>query len=345
MSASVLGNCPDSINVRQTTCASTTKRAALQMMNIIGRSTIVLLASAHLSGCTPPPSTPDSVMHLEEIGALLVPDSFPVTRVVAGPNNAVTLMSSTWPFVLERVGESFEEVAINGVTKPIGISYDNAGSIDGMVDAGGNKIVTLRDNRIVAGQNLDPDLNLTYALATLDGGWIISAVDESGRIVVLQIGADRGDSARTIVADDAGDAALVVSLSPTEFAILNPTMPEMWSVIREGSSVSTVTIFNPADPQFSAKEDDVLDPYWAAVGAINVENHILFTVADLRSHKRELMMLDPSLNVIRQTRIDAPIGFVATVPDRSQIVAVRKLSRQEIVTYHWVWGAVATTSS
>ena len=60
-------------------------------------------------------------------------------------------------------------------------------------------------------------------------------------------------------------------------------------------------------------------------------------LADLRSDRRHLLVYDAAGAFKRRRAIDVPFGILDTVPDRQELLAVRRTDRLEILTYQWSW--------
>ena len=73
---------------------------------------------------------------------------------------------------------------------------------------------------------------------------------------------------------------------------------------------------------------------WVALPALRLSCAFLITLSHLRSPSRRLLLLRDDGSLIREARLEAPIGFVASEMD-SVVIAVRKVADWEVVVYNW----------
>ncbi|WP_419940997.1 hypothetical protein [Candidatus Palauibacter sp.] len=76
---------------------------------------------------------------------------------------------------------------------------------------------------------------------------------------------------------------------------------------------------------------------WMGTGVFELDSGFVQILADLGSDRRHLLIYD-SLGAFKRRRvIDVPFGILDTVPDRQELLALRRTDRVEIVTYRWSW--------
>ena len=78
------------------------------------------------------------------------------------------------------------------------------------------------------------------------------------------------------------------------------------------------------------------DP-WVGTGVFALDSGFVQVLADLASDRRHLVIYDSSGAFRRRRAIDVPFGILDTVPDRRQLLALRRTDRVKILTYEWTW--------
>lgn len=76
---------------------------------------------------------------------------------------------------------------------------------------------------------------------------------------------------------------------------------------------------------------------WVGTGVFALDFGFLQILADLGSDRRHLLIYDTSGAFKRRRVIDVPFGVLDTVPERQELLALRRTDRVEILTYRWSW--------
>jgi len=128
---------------------------------------------------------------------------------------------------------------------------------------------------------------------------------------------------------------MAVSESGAILAVVN-SAPEHVFLIR-GSRGKTERVNIAQDVRIESLRGDALfAPKWVAAGVVAAGDHYVLTIADLRSDKRVLVMIDQNAEVKTVTHVNAPFSFVAVTPDKRYLIAVRRHGVQRIETYQIV---------
>jgi hypothetical protein len=74
-----------------------------------------------------------------------------------------------------------------------------------------------------------------------------------------------------------------------------------------------------------------------ATRTLPLDRGFLQVLSDPYSLRRVLILYDLGGNTLRVSLLNAPVGFVHSIPDERILIAYRHLDRPEIVAYRWRW--------
>lgn len=74
---------------------------------------------------------------------------------------------------------------------------------------------------------------------------------------------------------------------------------------------------------------------WVALRPVRVGRKYLRTFADVKSDRRVLAVYDEGGRLLRQRVLEVPLGLIAAVESRHQVLAARNLGSVELVAYEW----------
>ncbi|HET7274778.1 MAG TPA: hypothetical protein VFI91_06335 [Longimicrobiaceae bacterium] len=275
---------------------------------------------------------------LEQIATYELPDSFEVITLQASERGSLVLRSPSLSYLLVLSSDGFYEVGAGALEKPVGAAFVAEQTIE-IIDGGHNTIYRVNSGVITSSERFDSAIEASAAVRS-DHGWFIGGRDSSGIYSLSFLGSDM--TSREIYEIDLGIGGGDIRLgSAGKYALLTRTDPPFSTIMVD--SAGTVQISFAADeswlPRKGAVDDSVVwsDPLWKALSVVQFSNHFIQTIADARSDRRVLLLFDQRGRQLRRTEIEAPFGFAGKIPDKSILVAVRKLGSQEIVMYRWRW--------
>jgi hypothetical protein len=74
-------------------------------------------------------------------------------------------------------------------------------------------------------------------------------------------------------------------------------------------------------------------PLWASLPVLPAGDVLIQTITDLRSDRRILVLRDASGRIVRQSNLDAPLGFVGSSSALREVYGGRTTSRNELIIY------------
>ncbi|WP_420462889.1 hypothetical protein [Candidatus Palauibacter sp.] len=177
-------------------------------------------------------------------------------------------------------------------------------------------------------------------LTRVGGRWVFIDETDPGppsgvpTIRVSLLMADRHTvDATTIELKTSSSDSIPVVLSGTSRGIVVSSrfFPFAWSASIE-PGLNAVAGQIPADNELFYAYDS-----WVGTGVFALDSGFLQILADLGSDRRHLLIYDTSGAFKRRRVIDVPFGVLDTVPDRQELLALRRTDRLEILTYRWSW--------
>jgi hypothetical protein len=319
-----------------------TRRLAAWWTSIMRiRICVAAIACVSLVGCSRRGNSSDTPpINLAEVSAYPVPDSFPVVRALPASDGTVALISARWPHLLVGRGGPFAEFGAGLLHDPVGAALDEVGNVTEVVDAEDRAILFFDHGRLTKTERITAQFRPTYAVRSPTRGWYVAGLDAQGRIALYSHQAGRQQVRvrhQSVASDTVRDVAL--TLAPSGALIVTRSrQPHLWVVWRPGEEPIVAEAFDTSSAFVKGGTTSLLYPLWVGAGLVPAGKQFLYTLADLRSTDRRLLLMTAEGRLIRQTSLRAPMGFVGSVPGRPLIVAVRDINGQEVVTYQWQGG-------
>jgi len=234
------------------------------------------------------------------------------------------------------------------VRAPLGAAFVSDGSRAGsvaieIVDRGGGEDIAPQLVRSVAGQCmieswsvLEPSRPLTHAA----GLWafvseMLSTPRAKLRTNRVTLSRTDGRTARQTAMDltaSWSDSFAVVLSGTSRVVVLSSRLfPFSW-IATDETSRSTVGGAVPTSNELFYSYDA-----WVGTGVFALDAGFVQVLADLESDRRHLITYDSVGAFRRRTVLDVPFGILHTLPDRRELLALRRTDRLEILTYRWSW--------
>lgn len=233
---------------------------------------------------------------------------------------------------------SRRRIGVNHVGAPLGGAFI-ADSIVAVFDSSRLAVITLTlDDRPVAIGPAVPSAPILTAVHT-DAGWIAFASDSTGQARVWRWD---GGPAWTELRDWAagvfpqGVAESWITGAGVGLLVAEARYPfKAYQLDPKGSVAIEFESF--ARSRFLQTGGEWDSTRWVGLRLLPLEPGYVWTLADLNSDKRVLVVYDHRGKVARQSLIDAPMGLIATCPTRHKLLAGRYTNRSEVVVYQWDW--------
>jgi hypothetical protein len=278
-------------------------------------------------------------LDLEEVSSYSIPDSFPVTRVSAAPDGTIALSSNRWSHLLIGRGGKYEEFGMGLLKRPVSVTFDSNGSVVEVVDAGIRSILQFNGSQVVGQRTIDAPITITDAIHSDSSGWWVAGVDSTGLPRVISL-PKIGKSSSFRLSRLSRDNGQAISLSLTASGRLIVTRlrePYQWIVLTPGKRPTVTQVFDTTKWVANDNTPNFLTPLWVAQELVPVGKFMLYSVADLRSDQRKLLLVAGSGHMIRESSLNAPVGLAGYIPGSPYILALRGVNGQHLVTYRWRW--------
>lgn len=313
------------------TVLSTCIRARVEHTSSIAvlRGLLTFLAAG--AACSPVTGDQVPLTHLEEVRAVTIPDSFPVSRVEVGSGGRFALLSPLQSHLLVSSGDSLIEFGRNDLIRPVAVAFEATPQLISVIDAGRHAILLFNDGAVEQKIALDSDMDVAGAARSRLFGWVILGTAASGRRELLV--ENLGWKSITAHLPTSQDAAAV------RFDVLITELANGSMVISERGRPHSLLFI---DEDLQQRLVDVLPSHtfadsrqWVSTGLVSLEDEIIYTIADLRSDARFAILLNDKGSMIRMGRWTLPMGMAADLPDQNTILAVRHIEQRELVFYEW----------
>jgi hypothetical protein len=275
---------------------------------------------------------------LETRATLLLPATFGIQGVTAGPAGTLALWSSEGEVLLMDRARVITPHQLPDSIRPAGMVLTGEGLR--LLDA-----VSGVEFRLAVGDTLVPANRLTLGPGEVldqalwhDNGWILALRDLPARRFVLRRWNPAGATLlfRTEPADGIG-AIPRFYLTDTGRGVILTRRTTPFDLIRVDPVDGTVHRL-PAPLQGRADlipADSLV--HWRALAAVPLDCALLVTLSDLTADRRLLVRYGKGDQVARVTPLDAPLGLVAALPGETALLAARRAGELELVWYDWHW--------
>lgn len=264
-----------------------------------------------------------------------VPDTFAISTVAAHNSGTLALLSDSQPYVLLGSNGTYVELGVGVLEQPIAAAFDTPSLLD-VLDGARKSVIQFSDLRLVREWPLDVSGEIVAGMRLSDRSWLVLARDESRQMSLIQVvlgEAVRFQHLPNVPVDPVGRVRML-ELPNGDLVLSDTFNPQRLVRVRLPTEILTRDLYDRS----MERESGTLSPYWIAAGWVALDEFLVYTVADLRSDERRILLIDSNLNVIRETRLQAPFALVAHVPSEETAIGVRRLNAQELVFYRWRWG-------
>lgn len=183
--------------------------------------------------------------------------------------------------------------------------------------------------------------------------WVFAAETDSGSSndthagQVTLVGTD-GHTSRPATIDlgpSASDSmAVVVSGSSLGIVVSSRSFPFAWTALGENQPLGWSDPGRAVSGRVPAANDRFYaSDIWVGMGVFALDAGFVQILADLGSDRRHLLVYDAGGAFKRRRAINVPFGILDTVPDRRELLALRRTDRVELLTYRWSWSSTGPT--
>jgi hypothetical protein len=276
-------------------------------------------------------------LELRLIASVPVPEQFSIAGIDASASGLVALWSLHRPEVLICCHNSLQVIQNEDLARPVAARILNGDSLVEVLDGDNESLFQLSSSgRLISRRHLRVGFEINRAIPGA-GGWYVVGQDSTGATIAAFL-SDTGDLLRR-------DILLPQSSGPAPTVQLS-RLPAGALATLADPPYTTWTLAAGAPPHIYALSLPRLDtdsvapnraPLWVSLPALPVDSGFIRTFSDLRSDQRILVLYDRHGSVLRQTRLDAALGLIASQPERHLLIAVRKVSGSELTFYQWRW--------
>lgn len=284
-------------------------------------------------------------IELQEVFAVPLPDSFPLIGATISGSGVLAIWSSDGAYVVvkgkrpENAWSELHPIGHAHVLRPIGAVFVRSDTVLEVVDAAGPSVLGYSlDNTLLYERRLE--LRAEPEVAVHDHvGWFLG-VPDTGRYRVYRADTGVGQTVEifSVVLETTGHDYLPIyqlSVGGEELFLAMTQSP--FEVYRIGLDGRLLGVMSPGIENALDDSRGAPLPLLIALVVVPLGDRLLQTHADLSSDLRIFTLYDSVGQVLRQRRLDAPIGLITSSPDRRLVLAARWTGRPELVGYTWRW--------
>jgi hypothetical protein len=280
-----------------------------------------------------------SAIEFSELGRWEVPEGFEPSGVgYAHVGMTVWSSESDRAFVLTRGLRVVKEISLPISERLIGVANPSGGAVEVLAS---RPLRLLRLNLGTGAVRVDTLSNSAVAVHADHGGdgWVVAIADSAGapvrlaRVTVAPGGRVTlthgiGTSFVTPVVVGLGDAVFASEVRRPHTISYLEGADFIWSSAPPAGLLDSLSIA----ARGSAPPDQ-----WNAVRVLPLDSGFIQTLADPTSFWRVLVLYDEAGEPRRTPIMRGPFAFVRSFPAESEIIAIQRLNRPEVVSYQWRW--------
>jgi hypothetical protein len=280
----------------------------------------------------PAPATSQPAhLRLTEAFAVALPDTVHVASIAALGPDELLAWAPNQAAVLHVVRGEPGMFGARELRLPVGAAFVDGGYE--VVDAQRRGVVSFAADGSERGfRPIAAEGALRNAVRT-PAGWFVGANSSTAGYVLLGL---RGDSVHLLArlpADTSVGAQLrEAQLAPDGDGVLMTDVRAPFTTLRVSADGAVLGTLQPGRP-----EPSPAGAKWVPLPALALGDGFVQVFADLVSDLRDLVVFDAEGRVVRRTRVEVPLAFVASVPSQHLLVGSRAIGARELVGYRWEW--------
>jgi hypothetical protein len=270
-------------------------------------------------------------LRLTEAFAISLPDTLQIGSIAVRDSQELLAWAPTQSVVLHIVRGERSAFGAGRLQLPVGAAFVDGGCE--VVDAQRRGIVSFdadgaeREFRPIAVTGA-----LVNAVRT-PAAWFVGVNSSSEGYTLLRVLGDSISVLARLPADPSAGAVLrEAQLAPDGDGVLLTDVHAPFTTQRISAGGSVLGTLEPGLPAAASARAK-----WVPLPALSLGDGFVQVLADLTSDLRDLVVFDAEGRVLRRTRIEVPLAFVASVPAQHLLVGSRAIDGRELVGYRWEW--------
>ncbi|HVG44494.1 MAG TPA: hypothetical protein VM890_07185 [Longimicrobium sp.] len=274
---------------------------------------------------------PPAHLRLTETFAHPLPDTLQIGSIAVGGPDELLAWAPNQDVVLRLVRGEQRALGVGHLQLPVGAAFVDGGYE--VVDAQRRGVVSFAADGSERGFRPIASTGALRNAVRTPAGWFVGVNSSAEGYVLLRL---MGDSARVLArlsADTAANAPLrEAQLAPDGDGVLMTDVRAPFTTLRVATDGRVLGTLQPGLPAAGAA-----GAKWIPLPALALGDGFVQVFADLASDLRDLVVFDAEGRVLRRTRVEVPLAFVASVPSLRLLVGSRAIGARELVGYRWEW--------
>jgi hypothetical protein len=288
----------------------------------------------------------NSLLQLDEVSTRVIPDSFTLAGV-DGTAERTLLWATNQSFVIMDDHGQERIIRRRGMGPPIAAALVGDSSVLEVLDVG--SVVRLsKTGNLLQRWNYKVSFSPSKGVRS-EQTWYVGGLNRRGDFEIVVMKAS-GETAhyytlpRARLSPRKEDSSFFnpVHLTPVGRYLMVTVVNAPYENIlldAEGTEQQTFTPPAHTDSTPPGTQGDSMLGQWISLPTLPLDCGFLQTISDLRSDRRRLVLYDDGGNLLRESLIVVPLGFVDVVGEDQRLIAARSTTITELVGYRWKWTA------
>ena len=282
-------------------------------------------------------------LDLQERFSFAVPDSFQLAGASMSRSGDVALWASNRPYLIYLGSDAVRIVRDTSLTLPLAAAFVDTSILEVLTD--GAMLRFDEHGNLSKTERFAAGVKPTGAARSVHG-WFLGAQSATDRQFDIYALGDEGIltlirslTARTVsgYVESAGQVGSRHLTASGPLLIATSVRDPFDTVVMDDSG-NTLRSFMPDLSGLQIlRSDSGVGRNWISLPTVRIGDAYLQVLGDLNSDLRLLFLYNSSGNLVRNSTLDAPVGFLEGADELGIILAARRINGMELVGYSWRW--------
>jgi hypothetical protein len=270
-------------------------------------------------------------LRLTEAFAHPLPDTLQVGSIAVGGPDELLAWAPNQDVVLHMVHGEQRALGVGHLQLPVGAAFVDGGFE--VVDAQRRGVVSFAADGAERGFRAISATGALRNAVRTPAGWFVGVNSLAEGYSLLRLLGDSVQVLARLPADSSPNAPLrEAQLAPDGDGVLMTDVRAPFATLRISADGRVLGTLQPGLPAAGGPRAK-----WVPLPALTLGDGFVQVFADLSSDLRDLVVFDAGGRVLRRTRVEVPLAFVASVPSLRLLVGSRAIGARELVGYNWEW--------
>jgi hypothetical protein len=275
---------------------------------------------------------------LSEVHRFSVPREFSVSGAAMRDSALVVWGAGSGSVMIGRIGSTLHRVGDNVFVRTLSATFISNKELE-ILDVGLGELVRISaDGDVTLRTRLRDAMNFESAIRVEDKWWVIASTPNAGRRLGTLRSCDQSLCFIPHEGNQLPERTDGAFLNADGHGIIGVFLNSPFTAFKANQSRSFGIEVFPLKMKAAQGR-------WVGLTMLSVGDRYVWTVADLESNSREVVILDSNGRILRRTKIEDPLAFVAADPTKSRLAMVRQNSDFTLILYDWRWSDTGSSTS